>query len=178
MAKTAVTRADVVFGTHNVGPAEHLDLLAVVDAVDVTSVEALSRWLAGQDVDDRAAPFTYVITTDGILRIAPRRSEHVACAGGQDVLGACEIQFDHDASGWIVTDISNQSTGYCPDLDSWTAVAAALDRAGLRHPDGFTQPIVFRACRTCQAVNIVREDDFTCAVCGCTLPSTWNLDQP
>jgi hypothetical protein len=48
----------------------------------------------------------------------------------------------------MVTEISNESTGYCPDLDSWPAVAAVLDRAGICHPDGFTQPIIFRACTT------------------------------
>jgi hypothetical protein len=159
-----------------IGPLELLDLPADVDAVDVTSVEALDGWLAGQDVDDRTEPFTYVITTDGNLRVSSRRREHVACAGGEDVLGAGEIQFDHDAHGWMVTDISNQSTGYCPDLDSWTAVAAALGHAGLRHPAGFTQPIVFRGCTMCLAVNIVRDDDFTCAVCGADLPDEWNLD--
>lgn len=159
-----------------VGPAELRELPAAIDAVDVTSVEALDRWLAGQDISDRTAPFTYVVTMDGFLRVAPRRREHVACAGGQDVLGAGEFQFDHDASGWFVTDISNQSTGYCPDLDSWTAVAAALDHCGLRHPAGFTQPIVFRACPTCHTINIVRDDDFTCAACGADLPGHWNLD--
>jgi hypothetical protein len=87
------------------------------------------------------------------------------------------IEFDHDASGWIVTDISNQSTGYCPDLDSWTAVAAVLDRAGLRRPAYFTQPIVFRVCTRCLAVNIVRDADFICAVCGADLPREWSLDQ-
>lgn len=56
-------------------------------------------------------------------------------------------------------------------------MTAALDRAGLRHPGGFTQPIVFRGCTTCFAINIVRDDDFACAVCGDALPSEWNLDQ-
>jgi hypothetical protein len=160
-----------------VGPAELRDLPAAVDAVTVTSGEELTGWLAAQDARDRAAPFTYVITTDGAVLVAPRRREHVACAGGQDVLGAGEIQFDLDDAGWFVSEISNQSTGYCPDVESWPAVAAALDRAGLRHPDGFTQPIIFRACPTCLARNIVRDDDFICAVCGADLPSEWNLDQ-
>jgi hypothetical protein len=93
------------------------------------------------------------------------------------VLGAGEIQFEIDGGGVVVTEISNQSTGYCPDLDSWHAVTAVLDRLGLRHPDSFTQPIVFRACTTCVAINIVRDDDFTCAVCADALPSAWNLDQ-
>ena len=63
-----------------------------------------------------------------------------------------------------VTEISNQSTGYCPDLDSWHAVTAALRRAGLRHPSGFTQPIILRGYTNCFAINIVREDDVACGV--------------
>jgi hypothetical protein len=158
------------------GPAALGDLPHATDAVDVTSMEVLGRWLGAQDPRDRMAPLTYVVTVDGVLRVAPRGREHVACARSQDVLGAGEIQFALDAAAWIVTEISNQSTGYCPDLDSWPAVAAGLDRAGLRHPGGFTQPIVFRACPACSAKNIVRDDDFVCAVCGDALPDTWNLD--
>lgn len=160
-----------------VGPAEIGDLPAAVDAADVTSAEALGLWLAGQGPHDRTEPFTYVITIDGNLRLGPRRREHVACARRQDVLGAGEIQFAHTATGWIVTEISNQSTGYCPDLDSWAAVAAALDRIGLGHPDGFTEPVVFRACPTCHAINIVRDGDFACGVCEDVLAREWNLDQ-
>jgi hypothetical protein len=39
-------------------------------------------------------------------------------------------------AGWVVSEVSNQSTGYCPDLSCWSAVASALDRAGLERPDG------------------------------------------
>jgi hypothetical protein len=145
--------------------------------IDVDGPDVLSAWLAEQGSDDRVAPFTYVVTVDGVLRVAPRRREHVACAHGLDVLGAGEIQFDVDGAAVIVAEISNQSTGYCPDLDSWPAVAAALDRAGLRRPDHFTEPIVFRACPTCLSVNIVRDDDLTCALCGDTLPADWNLQR-
>lgn len=73
--------------------------------------------------------------------------------------------------------VSNQSTGYCPDPDSWPAVAAALDRIGVGHPGGFTHPIVFRACPSCGQINVVREDVLICAVCGDDLPETWNIDQ-
>ena len=36
-------------------------------------------------------PITFVIGVDGVLRVADRRSEHVACAGGGDVLSAGEL---------------------------------------------------------------------------------------
>jgi hypothetical protein len=45
-------------------------------------------------------------------------SEHVACAGGGFVLGAGEIAFSRGGNGWAISEVSNQSTGYCPYLDS------------------------------------------------------------
>ncbi len=160
-----------------VGPTDLRDLPHAVDSVDAISVRTLDRWLASQTRRDLEAPFTYIITVEEILRVAPRRREHVACARSHDVLGAGEIQFEADGPDWIVTEISNQSTGYCPDVTSWAAVAAALDRAGLRHPDGFTQPIIFRACVACFAINIIRDDDYVCAICRETLPSEWNIGE-
>ncbi|MFB4295870.1 hypothetical protein [Actinomadura sp. NTSP31] len=65
----------------------------------------------------------------------------------------------------IVGEISNQSTGYCPDVISWPAVAAALDRAGVDHPAAFTRPIVFRRCPQCGQSNIVKDDHYVCALC-------------
>jgi hypothetical protein len=115
---------------------------------------------------------------NGILRLAPQRSEHVACAGGGPVLSAGEITFAEDHGHWRADEISNQPTGYCPDPTSWTAVQAALDRAGLRHPGAFTHPIVFRRCPQCRQRNIVKDDHFVCAVCQAPLPSAWNADQP
>ncbi|MGW1323081.1 hypothetical protein ACWD64_11180 [Streptomyces antibioticus] len=90
-------------------------------------------------VPDEGEPYTYVVGLDGLLRLAPRRSEHVACADGGDVLGAGEISLRRGPQGWEVEEISNQSTGYYPDPDCWPAVAAALDRAGVGQPDRFTQ---------------------------------------
>lgn len=96
---------------------------------------------------DDDEPFTFVVDLTGTLRLAPRRSEHVACAGGEPVLSAGEITFRRGRDGrWEATEVSNQSTGYCPDTASWPAVAAALDRAGLAHPGGFTDVFVFRHC--------------------------------
>ncbi|MGW1468704.1 hypothetical protein ACWCPT_30710 [Streptomyces sp. NPDC002308] len=121
-------------------------------------------------------PFTYVVTGDGTLRLAPRRSEHVACADGEAVLGAGEISFTRDGGRWAVDGISNQSTGYCPDTSSWHAVSRALDRVGLARPDGFTHEVVFRRCPGCRAHNIVREGHFVCVFCDGELPALWNVD--
>ncbi|MFD7446072.1 hypothetical protein [Streptomyces sp. NPDC059909] len=73
-------------------------------------------------------------------------------------------------------DVSNQSTGYCPDVSSWPAVAQALDCAGLERPSSFTHEVVFRRCPGCQELSIVREDDFVCVFCGSDLPEAWNVD--
>ncbi|MET8006628.1 hypothetical protein [Nonomuraea glycinis] len=39
-----------------------------------------------------------------------------------------EIGFAWDGKRWLVLEISNQSTGHCPDVASWAAVEAALLR--------------------------------------------------
>jgi hypothetical protein len=59
-----------------------------VDAVTVTSQEVLTAWLTSRGASEIAEPLTFVVTLDGYLRLAPRRSEHVDCAAGQDVLAA------------------------------------------------------------------------------------------
>lgn len=100
----------------------------------------------------------------------------MACAGGAVVLSAGEIGFVREADRWAVSEISNQSTGYCPDIGSWSEVARALDDVGLTRPSGFTHEVVFRRCLGCQEHNIVREDDFVCVFCGSDLPETWNVD--
>src|SRR5262245_52318542 len=70
---------------------------------------------------------TFVVDEQGDLRVADRGSEHVACSGGRPVLSAGELFF----LAAEVAEVSNQSTGFCPEPESWPVVAAALDRAGL-----------------------------------------------
>ena len=142
----------------------------------IGSAAAFDRWIAERSAAESADLFTFVVGTDGVLRLAPRRSEHVACAGGEPVLSAGEIGFTREAGRWAVGDISNHSTGYCPDISSWSAVARALHRAELGRPSGFTHEVVFRRCPGCQEHNIVREDDFVCVFCGRDLPAVWNVD--
>lgn len=162
-----------------VGPA---DLKAAVrpggEGRAIRSPAELGEWLAEHAAENEAEPFTFVVDTEGVLRLAPRRSEHVACAGGRRVLGAGEMGFRPEAESgrWLVGEVSNQSTGYCPDVDSWPAVAEALDRAGIGRPERLTYEVVFRRCEGCQEHNIVREGDFVCVFCGGDLPGTWNVD--
>jgi hypothetical protein len=146
-----------------VGP-DSLRSLPGPPGASVTCPADLERWLAEQGGAEE--PFTFVIRADSpVLRLAPRRSEHVACAGGQEVLAAGEMAFVRAGAGWAVAEVSNQSTGYCPDPSSWPAVAEALDRAGVAHPPGYTTEIIFRFCPVCGERNIVREGDYTCALC-------------
>ncbi len=158
-----------------VGPPELRDRVARGDAVAIARATALAGWLAGRDRRELVEPFTFVVALDGELRLAPRRSEHLALAGGHDVLAAGEIAFAPALSGWHVTEVTNQSTGYCPDPDSWPAVGDALDRIGVRHPDDFTNKVIFRRCPACDERNIVRDHDFTCAQCDSALPEQWNF---
>ncbi|WP_328673596.1 hypothetical protein [Streptomyces sp. NBC_00328] len=165
-------------GYRYVGPTELRDLVRPgKEGARIRSAADFTRWLSARGVEERAEPFTFVVDLEGALRLAPRRSEHVVCAGGEAVLSAGEVSFREERGRWVVDGVSNQSTGYCPDVDSWPAVADALDRAGFERPDGFTHQVVFRRCVSCQQVNVVREDDFVCVFCGEALPSGWNIDQ-
>lgn len=162
-----------------VGPTEIRDTVQPGSGGQtITSQDDLTTWVAAQAEQDREEPFTFVIDLTGTLRLAPQRSEHVACAGGEPVLSAGEISFTHGHGRWAVCEISNQSTGYCPDVTSWSAVQAALNRADLDHPQTFTYPIIFRRCPQCHQRNVVKDDYFFCALCDAPLPEAWNMGQP
>lgn len=160
-----------------VGPA---DLKAAIrpgrGSRRIVSSADFAHWAAGQAAVELLEPFTFVVGMDGVLRLAPRRSEHVTCANGEPVLSAGEISFIREADRWVVDEVSNQSTGYCPDVVSWPAVAHALDAIELGRPPHFTHQVVFRRCPGCQECTIVREDDFVCVFCGSGLPKAWNID--
>src|SRR5690349_10531027 len=55
---------------------------------------------------------TFVVDDAGVLRVADRRSEHVACAGGGAVYAAGELRAERQFDDIAVVEISNQSTGY------------------------------------------------------------------
>ncbi|MEU9339385.1 hypothetical protein AB0D49_40650 [Streptomyces sp. NPDC048290] len=159
-----------------VGPAELKELVrAGGEGRSVRSAVDFGVWASGLTLDELAEPFTFVVDAGGMLRLAPRRSEHVVCAGGEEVLSAGEMSFHEESGRWEVEEVSNQSTGYCPDVISWPAVAEALDRIGIQRPSGFTHEVVFRCCCSCRELNIVREEDFVCVFCGEDLPREWNV---
>lgn len=125
--------------------------------------------------EDGSLTVTFVVLPDG-LWVADRHSEHVACAQGAPVHSAGEMTFalDRRRSSVEVVYVTNQSTGYCPEPESWPAVEAALDAAGIAHPGRFSAEMVFRRCPKCASTNIVKDECFACAVCGADLPREWN----
>ncbi len=118
---------------------------------------------------------TFVVDERGDLRVADRGSEHVACAGGGPVQSAGEMFLLASKAGLEVEQVSNQSTGYCPEPESWPAVGSALDRSGLKHPGRFTREVIFRRCPACGQRNVVKDGWFACGVCGKDLPAAWNF---
>ena len=146
----------------------------------VDSIAALEGWLRQtrqRPNHDGLIALTFVVDEDGSLHVADRRSEHVACAGGGPVLSAGELFLGHSGAGLEVAEVSNQSTGYCPEPESWPAVASALERAGLPHPGRFTQEVVFRRCPRCGERNVVKDGWFVCGACGADLPAGWNFQE-
>ncbi len=164
---------------HYVGPGEIRDAArARSPGTPIHAVEDLRQWLASTPTDrtvegDWIATFT--LGTDQVLRVAPRRSEHVACAAGGPVLSAGEITMDDDGE---VVAISNHSTGFCPEPESWGFVEAVLDRLGISHPERFTDAIIFRLCPQCGERNVVKDSWYYCHCCNAQLPESWNFPVP
>jgi hypothetical protein len=162
-----------------VGPPEIAARSATRDAgAVVTSPADVLAWMESQQLNRPMAgevTVTYVVDQEGRLRIADRRSEHVACAGGRSVLAAGEMTFNVDRATVKVAGTTNQSAGYCPEPSCWKAVQRALTDAGITHPDGFTQQFEFRRCPSCQSINLVKDANFRCELCRAPLPRNWNL---
>ncbi len=118
---------------------------------------------------------TFVVDAAGRLWIADRRSEHIACARGGRVRAAGEIEFEVRDSGVEVVGVTNQSTGFCPSVESWEALEVALDEVGLVHPAYWTRAFEFRKCETCGELNVVKDGWFVCLSCDADLPREWNI---
>jgi hypothetical protein len=162
-----------------VGPSDIRARVATQSAgAVIAAAPDLLAWLDGSKQcpgPDGLIAVTFVTDTAGRLLISDRRSEHVACAGGGMVLAAGELFFHVEREQVTAVEVSNQSTGYCPEPESWPAIAAALDRAGISHPGRFTREIVFRRCPACSERNVVKDGWFVCALCGADLPERWNF---
>ena len=163
-----------------VGPKKIADRAPPAPAgVLVESQEDVRRWIRQTDQELNAAgcvTATFVIDESGGARIADPAEANLACQGGRPVRSAGEVTFSVKPSGISVTWVTNQSTGYCPEPDSWTAVEAALARADIAAPEGFSLEFLFRRCPRCGSINIIKDGIFECGVCSTSLPEEWNLD--
>lgn len=161
-----------------VGPNSIQELLDdPAQRFQLQSADDVLRWITetGQDIQEDRATATFIIDENNRMWIADQRSEHVVCARGQRILSAGEITFEVSKGNVEAVQISNQSTGYCPDPDSWPAVSAALATARVPHPDNFTSEFLFRRCNKCETINIIKDEWFECAVCQSQLSQTWNI---
>ena len=161
-----------------VGPVEIRTRIGHSPGARILCLDDLLDWVrdsAQRPGPDRLVAATFVIDSTGGLWLADRRSEHVACAGGRPVLSAGELFLLIERDRVEVAEVSNQSTGYCPEPESWPTVAAALHHIGLAHPERFTTAVVFRRCEVCGERNIVKDGWFVCVICGADLPDEWNF---
>src|SRR6478736_1227958 len=107
-----------------VGPkqiAEHASFVS--SGFPILSAGDVKKWIceSEQSLSRGVVTATFVIDATGGLLIADRRSEHVACAGRKPVLSAGEISFAIGSDVKVIG-ITNQSTGYCPEPESWPAI--------------------------------------------------------
>jgi hypothetical protein len=145
----------------------------------IDSADDLGAWFQQTDQKPNRAGrivVTFVVDDASSLRVADRGSEHIACSGGRSVRSAGEMFFGVAKDGWRVAEVTNQSTGFSPEPESWPAVAGALKRASIPHPGRFTQEIIFRRCPACGERNVVKDGWVVCGLCGADLPAVWNFD--
>jgi hypothetical protein len=140
----------------------------------IRSQQELAAWLAAHP-EAATEGATFVVDDRGVLRVAPRRSEHIDCAGGGAVLAAGELRFAGSAGRPTVAEATNQSTGYCPEPECWEVVAAKLSAAGIPGPQGWSHAFVFRRCAVCRQINVVKDEWFVCDACDAALPRSWNF---
>lgn len=160
-----------------VGPRNILkDVQGLPGGTIITTADALvcfvrDHFLESDDGIHLTATFT--IDLEGHLLLAPRQTEHVACASGGPVMSAGEITLTK--SGEVVG-VTNQSTGFCPEPLSWSAVETALSRIAQEFPEDFTESFTFRRCPACEQILVIKDDWFVCDVCDADVPNTWNFE--
>ena len=146
----------------------------------LTATDVIIKWIkeTNQPYEyDNVVVATFIVDTDKQMWINDRRSEHVRCAHGGNVLSAGEITFEVDKDNVEVIEITNQSTGYCPEPESWWAVKEALQETDILFPANFTTKFIFRMCEKCGTKNIIKDDWYECGVCQEVLSSYWNFDK-
>lgn len=142
---------------HYIGSPE-LNRPTAIPRLRVSHRSAILPWVRQQSPESKSRYFaTYIISTEQKLWISDRHSEHVACAAGQPVLAAGEIEFVLEQE-LEVEYLSNQSLGYCPRVSCWTVVDEVLTRLQIPHPERFTLACQFRRCEQCAALQIVKDE--------------------
>jgi hypothetical protein len=145
----------------------------------IASVSDIRNWIDNtcdrKTISSNLVIATFVIDMYGELRLADRHSEHIACAGRKPVLSAGEIFISCNKNYFEVSEITNQSTGYCPEIESWEHVEIALNKISINCPSCFTTKFVFRRCSSCLQINIIKDNLFICSVCNSTLSHEWNF---
>ena len=143
----------------------------------IKNAEAVKKWIneTNQELIHESVIATFIINEQSDLVISDRHSEHVMCAGGRNVLSAGEITFSFENGKIFISEISNQSTGYCPRPASWEIVAIVLDQTDLEYPQSFTKAFEFRYCENCHATNLIKEEIYECVLCGTDLDAEWNF---
>lgn len=85
-----------------IGPENLLSLVKETNGGKVIlSQQDVLDWISdtNQELDGmNQVTVTFIINIEGQLLIADRHSEHVACAGGKEVLSAGEMTFEIDGS--------------------------------------------------------------------------------
>ena len=147
-----------------VGPAEIARAVQDMPSGRVVSEATdLARWLSEQSSEADAAGLvwaTCVVDLRGRLRISHRSTEHVACAGGEAVQAAGEVAVDAETQE--LGEITNLSTGYCPEASCYPVVRRAFEKAGLPAPRGFTIAFTFRRCVSCGQRDVIKDEAFEC----------------
>lgn len=142
----------------------------------ISTIAEIDLWNAIQPKSRHEQRLTasFIIDPTAQLWIADQRSEHVACARGGHVLAAGEITFIVEAGLLVNCELTNQSTGYCPEPSTWSVVQEVLDHIGLPHAGGWAKSYDFRRCPACDMINLIKDQWFVCAVCEHELPLEWN----
>ena len=157
-----------------VGPPELRAQALQTARVRVQSAEEVRAWSRTQPRGE-ALIATFVVDARGVLWLADRQTEHIACSRGGIVQTAGELGFVADELGVGVVSASNQSTGFCPRVGSWAFLERALDAVGLPHPPTWTTAFEFRRCEACGALNLVKDKWIVCATCDADLLPEWNI---
>lgn len=137
-----------------IGPPDLIPKGAFPPRTLVDSRNTLKNWITDHadeiDIEDNIAA-TFIVDINYLLWIADRSSEHVECARESDVLSAGEIFSTYLNGEPAIDHITNQSTGYCPEPESYPAIKRALYTTDISYPASYEPEFIFRLCTKCEA---------------------------